>query len=114
MADPGLFRAPSWSWARWDGAIMPTSAVCPNLDEESNMIEYVAHEIALGSTNRYGSITNAVLKLRAAIIEIRLLESNTQDDRNLMDWKYDMRLPDDGELAGAVSLDRTEYMCKSQ
>jgi hypothetical protein len=65
MADPGLFRAPSWSWARWDGAIMPTSAVCPNLDEESNMIEYVAHEIALSSTNRYGSITNAVMKLRA-------------------------------------------------
>jgi hypothetical protein len=114
MADPVISRAPSWSWARWDRATMPTSAVCPNLDEESDMIEYVAHEIALATTNRYGSITNALLKLRASIIEIRLLESNTQEDRDLTDWRYDMRLSNDGELVGVVSLDRIEDQCEGQ
>ena len=93
---------------------MPTSAVCPNLDEESDMIEYVAHEIALGTTNRYGGVTSAVLRLRASVIEIRLLESNAGEDRDLMDWKCDMRLPNDEELVGVVSLDRMDDQCKSQ
>ena len=82
------------------------------------MVEYVAHESELDTTNIYGSIKEAVLKLRAGIIEIRLRGPNNRGDDGgfIGQWKYDMLLPGgDEESVGVVCLDRVDdyrYMPK--
>jgi hypothetical protein len=70
MSDPGIYRAPSWSWARWDGIIAPSPRVWTDLRPESCLVEYIDHEIVLNTPNRYGSIKSAVLRVRARIIGI--------------------------------------------
>jgi hypothetical protein len=70
--DPGAYRAPSWSWARRDGATNPWSRDnrWPDIRPEDSTIEYIGHDIELDTWNEYGSIRHASLTLRAGIAQI--------------------------------------------
>jgi hypothetical protein len=102
MRDPGFYRAPSWSWARWDGTIVPDTADSPSVDTELDMIEYVAHEVETNSANPYGTITRASLTLRASTTKVRLTGPNMQPTTRFI---YGMHLSSSGVRIGLVALD---------
>ncbi|KAJ4369113.1 hypothetical protein N0V83_006197 [Neocucurbitaria cava] len=106
MTDPGISRAPSWSWARYDGPTMPTRAGSPNLDPESDKIEYISHEVGLDSSNAYGSITHARLSIRAGLHEVLIVQPSIQqrDEVN----RYDIYLRSDRSKIAVATLDRAE------
>lgn len=107
MKCPPVYRAPSWSWAKWDGAVIPCLVDSPNLKPESNMIQYVSHDIELNSKNVFGGISRASLQLEASIVKVCIRGPYRRDS---WDWRYDITLPDDVNVIGLVTLDGKKSM----
>ncbi|CAN9447774.1 unnamed protein product [Alternaria alternata] len=112
-ADPGVYRAPSWSWARWDGATIPYSrgGRWPDIRPEDSTIEYIGHDVELNTLNEYGSIRLAFLTLRAGIAQIvrkkRYTENNTAG-RTM--GTYHIAWEDAGESLGFMTYDQIGLM----
>ncbi|CAN9146386.1 unnamed protein product [Alternaria alternata] len=112
-ADPGVYRAPSWSWARWDGATIPYSrgGRWPDIRPEDSTIEYIGHDVELDTLNEYGSIRLAFLTLRAGIAQIvrqkRYTENNTAG-RTM--GTYHIAWEDAGESLGFMTYDQIGLM----
>ncbi|KAH8728880.1 heterokaryon incompatibility protein-domain-containing protein [Phaeosphaeriaceae sp. PMI808] len=102
MEAPELYRAPSWSWARWDGATIPCPRDSPEPDQGSSLVQYVSHDIELSSGNTFGGVSKASLMLRAGVTNVRIQGPWARDTKN---WRYDMMLPDADRIVGIATLD---------
>jgi hypothetical protein len=111
--DPGNYRAPSFSWASWDGTIIPWSrnGRWPDIRLEDSTIEYIGHDIELDTLNEYGSIRHASLTLRAGIAQIvrqkRYIINNTAGRRMRA---YHIAWEDAGESLGFMTYDQIGLM----
>ncbi|CAN9414767.1 unnamed protein product [Alternaria alternata] len=111
--DPGNYRAPSFSWASWDGTIIPWSrnGRWPDIRLEDSTIEYIGHDIELDTLNEYGSIRHASLILRAGIAQIvrqkRYIINNTAGRRMRA---YHIAWEDAGESLGFMTYDQIGLM----
>ncbi|KAI8941657.1 hypothetical protein NX059_002869 [Plenodomus lindquistii] len=105
MTCPKRYRAPSWPWARWNGATMPAARDSPNLESASNVVEYVAHHIALDNElNPYGGIEKATsLQVRGTTPPVRLAIKSSKIESSI-GWDYCMHSTEDVKI-GLVCLD---------
>ncbi|CAN9440389.1 unnamed protein product [Alternaria alternata] len=111
--NPGNYRAPSWSWARWDGATIPYSrgGRWPDIRPEASTIEYLGHKVELDTLNEYGSIRSASLTLRAGIMRIMLQKRYTENNtagRTM--GTYHVAREDAGESLGFMTYDQIGLM----
>jgi hypothetical protein len=109
MIDPGMYRAPSFLWRHWDGVILPSPRGWPALRPESSLIQYVDHDTVSETTNIYGSIKSALLKLRAALVQIKCRGRHGKGFTS-----YIMTLVDVEDTLGFVTFDRIEDMRHKQ
>jgi hypothetical protein len=107
----GVTGTPTWSWARCGDSFVPKPLHCPNMDPESNLIQYVDHTIVLDSANKYGNVLSSTLRVRAGLVRIVLTRS---ENREKVHWQHKMHLPGTTDSVGAVTLDRDEGQCKQQ
>ncbi|KAH7090617.1 heterokaryon incompatibility protein-domain-containing protein [Paraphoma chrysanthemicola] len=99
------FRAPSWSWACCNGPFIPSLSSWPNLRPESNTIDYVGHDCELETSNQYGSVKHAVLRIRAGLIRVKASYSCIPDGN---DGRYNVTLVDSKEEFGVMTFDHLQ------
>lgn len=103
-ADP--YRAPSWSWAAWDGSVIPSGNYDWDHLPTEPYFDYVGHEIHLTTDNTYGSVGSASLVLRGRLQAITLAVPTDREHRY---WIFDMQIQSSGGIMGYAALDCTEY-----
>lgn len=104
MIHPGTYRAPTWSWAHCDGAIIPSPMGYPDLTPDSSLVEYLGHEPVFETSDKHGRIKSALLRLRASIIRIRSGEICVGADTT----RRRMTLIDGAESLGFIRFDHVK------
>jgi hypothetical protein len=85
-------RAPSWSWARWDGSVtFPFDAEKPVKDDHTAVL--LNYELQYKGKNLYGEVSGGTLKLRCwirlmTLAEISKVIGSPVLDRPRQDWDF--------------------------
>lgn len=104
------YRAPTWSWAAWDGEIVTTSRSLRSWDHYPSepYFEYVSHNVELTSENPYGCVRSASLVLRG---KLRSISMAAPDDRTQRYPRLalNMHLQNTDGLLGYAVVDCVDY-----
>ncbi|KAH7068564.1 heterokaryon incompatibility protein-domain-containing protein [Paraphoma chrysanthemicola] len=78
-------RAPSWSWAKWDGYIAFEMTHYTTIENE-NLAELVHHDVQISGSNAFGEVSFGLLHIRAWATTITVKEIHQLGDIHLDDY----------------------------